>query len=1130
MIHVNHRCRGKLLVVALCFALFLALPTEARAQTLYGSITGNVRDASDAAIVGAQVTITNKSTNQTRTAATNETGTFSLATVQTGTYEVTVSMAGFKKYTESQVNVTLNTLTRIDVKLDVGELTETVTVAAEVAQLQTDRAEVKSEIVSKVLRDLPVVTGRNYQGLFVTLPGITPPQNAHSIPSNPSRALTFNVNGATTGSNNIRIDGASQYNIWLPHVTAYVPALESIETVNIVTNSFDAEQGLAAGAAVNVQIKSGTNDMHGSAFEYHQDNALKAKPFFSPQGARKPKLVYNQFGATFGGPIKKDKLFYFASYEGTTDRQFASRFFTVPTMAQRRGDMSASTNPIYDPDTGNLTTGAGRTPFAGNLIPDNRIDPIARKIFSLLPAPTGPGEVDNFYGQGSFAFTRNTIDAKVNWNATSKFTMYGRFSLLKYTMDNPPVFGDLGGPGASSYAGNVGHGWGNTIGTTIAGTYAFSSNFIVDANFGYTRMYSAVEQPRLDEKLGLDFLGIPGTNGPRRFEGGWPRFTITDFANMGVQDNFMPYYRTDPQWVYVANANWTKGKHNVRFGMDWAHQQMNHTQPEFPGAEHGAQGGFTFGGGPTQIQGGPGGNRYNNVATFLLGYHTVAGRILQVPDVYTTRVWQYSYYIRDQWQVTPKLTFTFGTRYERFPYPYREDRGVERYDFENNKMFVCGVGVVPKDCGVEQSNSLFAPRVGLAYRPTDKMVIRAGYGLTNDPYSLARHLRTNHPILLALNVTAANSLVAAGKLKDGIPTITAPDLGNGIIDVPTRVAINSTLPEYVRGYVQSWNLTLEKELLSGFTGQVGYVGTRQIKQLGFLDLNAGRVGGGNASKPFNQKFGRNVLTRAIGPIGNSIYDSMQAGLQKRFSNGYQLQASYTWSKSLGIANTANSDGDPNIKIPEYYHLNYGVTPIHTPHNFQLTSIIELPFGQGKRWANSGGAASAILGGWQVNNIVALIAGQYFTVNASGTSLDAPENTQRADYAKEGKPVIVGGAGPGQSFFDPFFFKPVTGARFGTSSFNSVQGPGAVNLDFGLFRNFRISERIQLQFRAEAFNLTNTPHFANPPDAGRNVSNMILNTDGSIRSLGGYTVLNAVKNGGREGVDERVFRFGVRLSF
>ncbi len=275
-----------------------------------------------------------------------------------------------------------------------------------------------------------------------------------------------------------------------------------------------------------------------------------------------------------------------------------------------------------------------------------------------------------------------------------------------------------------------------------------------------------------------------------------------------------------------------------------------------------------------------------------------------------------------------------------------------------------------------------------------------------------------------------------------------------------------------------------------------------------------------------------IGTRVVGPIGNSIYDSLQAGLQRRFSNGYQIQASYTWSKSLGIANTANSDSDPNIKIPEYYHLNYGVTPIHTPHNFQLTNIIELPFGQGKRWANGGGAASAILGGWQVNNIVALIAGQYFTVTASGTSLDAPENTQRADYAKEGKPQIIGGAGPGQSFFDPFSFQAShRGSLWHCRLSIAVQGPGTANLDFGLFRNFRISERMQLQFRAEVLiSPTRRTSRIRHSGAGRNVSNMTLNTDGTIRSLGGYTVINAVKNGGREGVDERVFRFGMRLSF
>ncbi len=1120
----NPRPRVLLGLFTLVCVFALVIPAQVQAQVLYGSIVGNVKDASDAAIVGATVKIVNKGTNESRQTVTNEAGVYNFATVQTGTYEVTVGMAGFKTFTESGVNVTLNSVSRVDTKLQVGELTETVTVAAEVAQLQTDRAEVKAELVSKVLRDLPIPPGRNFQGLFGTLPGITPPSNAHSIPSNPSRALTFNVNGATHGSNNIRIDGASQYNIWLPHVTAYVPALESIETVNIVTNSFDAESGLAAGAAVNVQVKSGTNDLHGSAFEYHNDNATKAKPFFLPQGQRNPKLVYNQFGATVGGPIKKDKVFYFVSYEGTTDRQFASRLLTLPTDAMRRGDFSGSPNPIYDPATGNLTTGAGRTPFAGNIIPQDRIDPIVKKILPLIPPLTSPNQLtNNFFAQGPFAFTRNTIDGKVNWNATSKFTMYGRFSLLKYTMSNPGALGELDGVGVSTYAGNTGEGDGSTYGTTIAGTYAFSPNFIIDANFGYTRMYTAIEQGRLDENVGLDFLGIPGTNGPRRFEGGWPRFTITNYANLGVQDNFMPYYRTDPQYVYVANANWTKRSHNIRFGLDFANQHMNHTQPEFAGASHGAQGGFTFGGGPTQTQGGPASNQFNTFATFMLGLPTTIGKILQVPDVYTTRTRLYSFYVRDQWQVNPKLTFNYGLRYEYFPMPTRTDRGIERYDFENNKMLVCGVGVVPKDCGVQLSKKLFAPRVGLAFRLSDTWVMRAGYGLTNDPYNLARPLRTNHPILSTLNVTAPNSLVPAGRLQNGIPTLTAPDLGNGIIDVPGNIAINSPGEEFDRGYVQSWNLTMEKTLKWNFTGQIGYVATRQIKQLGFQDLNAGRIGGGNASRPFFD-VGRTTRTALVGPIGNSQYDSLQTSLQRRFSGGYQMQMSYTWSKSIGIANTANSDGNPQIYIPEYYHLNRGVTPINFPHNFQLTGLMELPFGANKPWAQSG-FASKFLGGWQVNGVFSAIKGNYFSILSSGTSLNAPENTQRGDVVKTDKPQKLGGIGVGRPFYDPFHWAPVTAARFGTASFNSVQGPGVVNLDLGLFRTFRISEGVQIQIRAEAFNFTNTPHFNNPSNT---VSNRTVNPDGSFRS--GFMEVTSVKGTGREGVDERVFRFGVRVSF
>jgi hypothetical protein len=226
--------------------------------------------------------------------------------------------------------------------MQVGAVSETISVDAAAPLLQTDRAEVRQEIGTQALRDLPVPPGRNYQGLFRTVPGFTPPNNAHSVPSNPSRSLQYNVNGASSSSNDVRIDGASQFNVWLPHVTAYVPALESIETVNVVTNNFDAEQGLAGGSAVNVQIKSGTNELHGSAFWYHNNNNTKAKPFFLPQGQDNPKLVYNQFGGTVDGPLVKNRLFYFASFEGTRDRQFASRFTTVPTAATRQGNFSES--------------------------------------------------------------------------------------------------------------------------------------------------------------------------------------------------------------------------------------------------------------------------------------------------------------------------------------------------------------------------------------------------------------------------------------------------------------------------------------------------------------------------------------------------------------------------------------------------------------------------------------------------------------------------------------------------------------------------------------------------------------------------------------------------------------------
>jgi hypothetical protein len=1107
-------------------AVCVALWQPAEAQILYGSLVGNVTDPAGAAVAGATATITQKQTNQSRSTKSDDLGRYSFPTIPGGVYEVRIAAPGFRTLVRTDVTIATNTVSRVDAQLELGAITESVQVTGDAALLQTDRAEVRSEVTTKTLLNVPVPPGRNYQQLFNLLPGFSPPRNAHSVPSNPSRALQFEVNGTVSASNNIRLDGATQYNIWLPHITAYVPALESIDTVNVVTNSFDAEQGLAGGAAINVQIKSGTNDFHGAVFWYHNNNNTKARPFFLPANQDKPKLVYNQNGGAIGGPIIRNKLFFFASYEGTYDREFAGALSTVPTTLMKRGDMSESPRLVYDPATG-AANGTGRSPFPDNRIPLARIDPIAAKIAALMPDPTDPRQfTGNYYSQGSYLFDRKTLDTKINWNVSDRITSYVRFSFLDYNGNFPTRFGDKL-LGSSLAGGNPGKGFGNTYSVTAAMTYTVTPTLVIDTNFGYTLMDTNVEQPDLDRKIGLE-LGIPGTNGSRRIEGGWPGFGISGFDTFGLADSYMPYYRNDPQYQWIGNGNWTKGAHNIRFGAELGWQQLNHTQPEFYGGSWGAPGGFSFGGGPTTLNGGPASNQWNAMSTFLLGLPTTIGKIYQWPDQYSTRTSMQSLYLRDQWQVNRHLTLNIGTRWNYFPMPTRSDRGMERYFFPGDpsygdKVMVCGVGSTPRDCGVSMSKKLFAPSVGIAYRLNDTTVIRTGYGINTDPWNIARAMRTNHPLLTAQTVNAPTSFSWAGLLKDGVPVLTEPSLGDGIIDLPKNVVFNTLDSEFKRGYIQSWNFTIQKQLPSKMVGSAGYVATRQVGVLGFEERNYGQVGGGAASRVYFGQTGRNVSLATVNRLGNSAYDSLQATLDRRFSDGVQFNVAYVWSKCIGIAGVGNSGDRAEIKIPAYYRLNRSLCGIHTPHRFTTSGIWELPFGRGKRMATAGPAAM-LLGGWQINGVLTLQSGNPFTVTSSGSSLNAPESSQRADQVK---PEVkkLGGVGRGIPFYDWTAFAPVTQARFGTAGYNTLLGPGIANLDLGLFRQFRVTERVNIQFRAEAFNFTNTPHFSNPSG---NISNLVLNSDGSFR--GGVFEVTGVRNTGREGIDERVFRFGLRIAF
>jgi hypothetical protein len=1109
--------------------LALGVVRPAHAQTLFGSLVGNVKDASGAVIGGATVTLTNKETAQSRQATTGDAGNYDFPTIPAGAYEVKVAKEGFSPQAQEGIVVAANDTMRVDITLHLGAVTESVTVSAAVALLQTDRAEVRGDVSSAQLSNLPMSIGRNYQSLFATIPGFGGIQSSYnSTPSNPSKALVFNVNGVSFNINNTKIDGAQSINVWLPHQSAYVPTLEAVETVSVVTNSFDAETGLAGGSAVYVQTKSGTNDLHGVAFENHDNQHLNARPFFLPASQNKAKFVYNDFGAAIGGPIIKEKLFYFGSYEGTDDREGAFYLATVPTAAMRSGNMQGQTNPIYDPQTGS-PSGANRTPFPNQMVPISRMDPTAVKLAGMTPLPNLPGNLltQNYYASAPYLFDRNRFDAKVNWNPTEKLTMFARFGFLKYNMSDPPIFGAVGGIQTAASGGNPGVGYGNTYSLTVAGTYLISPRSIIDAYVGWARLGTNVDTPGINTQAGLA-LGIPGTNGPAHYQGGLPRFAVTGFDEIGTPGANLPYNRSDPATNYVLNLSTPRGSHDLRFGLDFSQLAMNQIQAE--GGYGAGMGGFLFAGGPTSTVGGPSPNQFNNYATFLMGLATTAGKnTIDAPDAggyETTRTWRYGLYARDRWSITPKLTLSYGVRWEYYPLPKRESEGIGLYNPNTNNVNICGYGLVPAGCNVKMSKTEFAPRLGIAYRMTPSFVIRAGYGITDDPYSLDRPFKYNYPTLIINTLDPVNSYQWVTTLQQGLPAVQLPNYGNGSIPLPGGYATTTISPQsYKRGYIQSWNLTLQKELLYGFALQAGYVGTRSVDMDLGININAGQVlGAGLAGQPLYSLYGRTAVTTNYQPVGTDQYNALQARLERHFTRGFQFAANYTWSKAVGIA--PNNDSTINEPAPAYWYLNRAVLPYDRTQNLSLQGIWELPFGKGKPWVTHG-VASAVLGGWRVSSLASFLTGLPFSVTAAN-QLSMTGSTQRANQVV-GNVQILGGIGSGASYFNPLAFQPVTGLQFGNAGFDSMRGPGVVNMDLAVSRDFPIKDRFKAQFRFEAFNFTNTPHFGLPSTSGLNVSNLVLNPGGTVKNLAGYSTITTTQNTGRD-FDERHLQFDLKISF
>lgn len=1089
MTHVFTRARRRWCQVVVLTTVTLALTASAGiAQILYGSVVGVVKDPQGGTVPGATVTVVNKETNLTKETTTDADGAFTVSNVLPGPYDVKVTLQGFRESVRKDVPVTIGQIARVTIALEVGSVTETITVVSNTQLLQTDKADVHTELKSSEIVAMPLNRFRNYQALMNLVPGTTPMAFGNAETDTPARSLATNVNGQVNTNNTTRTDGATNMNIWLPNHNMYISPAETVDTVNISTSSFDAEQGNAGGAAVTVITKSGTNLFKGSGFEYYNSDKLNATPRFFSQGAVPPKLPLkaNTYGATLGGPIRKNKVFFFGSFEGFRRTQSLFTFFNVPDANLRAGNFSAalaadgSPQLIYDPTSG-TANGVGRTAFANNVIPTIRLDPIALKVLALFPLPNQAGIglgglTNNYRRQEDRTFKRDNMDAKVNWNRTSAHQIWGKFSYMNAVVDDLTNY--LGpDPNATGDGGFT-----KVYQATAGQTWTLSPTMLMDMTFGYGRQNQHVYGPDFQAgNYGLTTLGIPGTNdqgsGDERYAG-YPVFN-TGFSAVGNRDGWNPIFRDERTYSLSTNVSKMRGRHDFRGGYLMNFFYLDHWQPETGNP----RGQFDFNSATTRLNGGQGASGpYNQYAAFLLGTVGTAAKSVQ-NEVMTAREWQHSFYVRDRWTPTGKLTLDLGLRYELYPIMHRADgRGVDRLDISNpdfNRrldVLLAGRGDNTQNNGMKMSWNNFAPRLGAIYRLNDVTVFRVGYGLTYNATPWARAVRgdNDYPITIAASFPAVDTFGFASTLAQGIPLIVPPNQSTGRIPLDRSAAEYTPEPGNIdRGTVQTWNVAFERRMIYDIAVDVAYVGAKGADGYAALDINAPTVlGTGNQGRPFFS-LGRTIRLDSWGDRLKTMYQSLQVSLNKPFTHGLLFKGAYTLSKSM---NESDSDGRATLawNTPSELGRNYAPAGFDRRHNFQMGFAYSLPW-QSK--GDHGNVVKAIVNDWQINGLFAAFSGTPFSVTADGAVLNTPSNQQNADY--NGNFSVLGNIGAAGKWFDTAAFAQPTGVRFGNSNRNQFYGPGGYNLDFSIFRAFPFAQTRRLEVRMEAGNILNHGVYNNP---------------------------------------------------
>ncbi|MBI4469265.1 MAG: TonB-dependent receptor [Acidobacteria bacterium] len=1062
--------RLRLYTPLLLSALLLALEQPVSAQT--AQLTGRVTDASGAVIQGASLTVTNVDTTVSKQTISNQEGIYTVPFLPPGNYMITVQMIGFKPVRKPDFRLSVDQVAREDFALEVGMVVEAVTVESTSPLLERETASVSQVIDNKTIVTLPL-NGRNYSQLAVLMPGAIPDQVGAFFSDG------FNLNGNRALYNSFLIDGLDNNNHLLAIKTgstqALRPSIDAIQEFRVESANYSAEYGRAAGGVISVVIKSGTNKFHGSAFEFLRNDKLDANDFFSNRaGLDRAPLRFNQFGGTLGGPVLPNRLFFFASYQATRDHRAKTETTTVPTPDMVRGHFGNVT--IYDPLN---VVGGVRLPFPNNRIPENRMDPVGRRLAALYPAPNQPGTVNNFVASQSRTDDAGQFDLRVDHHLRASDTLFVRYSNLDRDTSLASLFA---APGNGLSAGGSAAGGlspalkaFNAYSFVAGETHIFSVALANEFRIGYTKNESNERNPAAKSLYGeFGIKGVP----PFDALTGLPNINMMgNFANLG-DDTFLPDRRRSRVLQINDNLSWVRGTHAMKYGVEMR------LRNNFGHIMGGARGIFNFNGQFTsQLQAAQIGGSAA-LADLLLGQTSSANLSTQLLGDFHDRYW--GFYGSDIWRLTRKFTLNLGLRYELQTPLWETNNRMANFDLDRasptfGTLVLATNGNIRSRTFSNMDTNNFAPRIGFAYLVDARTVVRAAFGVfyggrgfENVPGTGAFNPPFNVNIPIRSGSGAATSSLV---LADGFP--------EGLLD--PQNARNPNLYAQASDFpfpeVYQWNLGVQREFTGDLLVSLAYVGSGSGNLNGFIDPNQPPPGPGaiNPRRPF-PAFGSISFQSSF---AHATYHSLQAKVERRFTRGFSLLSSYTWSHVIDNAVALGDQGpggsfysqEPNNTRAEKSSASFDIQ-----QRFVTSVIYELPIGRAGSILGDSSIGRAILGGWQLGGIFVAQGGTPMTpfVDAERHGLANPVfggSPFRPDRVRDG--ILSGDERSVDRWFDVGAFPLSARYIFGNSGRNVLRAPGFINLDFLVARDFRITESTRLELRGEFFNFTNSVHLGRP---------------------------------------------------